>query len=268
MAERKQLDFFLLRYMPNAVRGEFVNIALIMIEVNPVGFADVRFIPDWKTVERVDPDVDIEMLQTMERYIRGQMRDPGSRQVLLRKMEDSFSNLIQLSPRSICVTEEPAKEIEALTALYFRTVHPPSLRAPSARSRIWQEMRTAFEQEGILGAVMTDIAMEQYTMPGDPLRLDFGYYAKTHLKFLQAVSLKGNLGQANYFASRSRELVNAISLKTGAAALLMAVVDDDLDRKNDEIAFALKSMTDNGVQLSVVTEMPNIARQARVELGL
>ena len=32
MSERRQLEFFLLRYVPNAVRQEFVNIGVLMVE--------------------------------------------------------------------------------------------------------------------------------------------------------------------------------------------------------------------------------------------
>ncbi len=32
MAEKRQLEFFLLRYVPNVAREEFVNIGLVMTE--------------------------------------------------------------------------------------------------------------------------------------------------------------------------------------------------------------------------------------------
>ena len=47
MAERKQLEFFLLRYVPDAVKDEFVNIGVVMVETGAKdgGFAEVRFTP-------------------------------------------------------------------------------------------------------------------------------------------------------------------------------------------------------------------------------
>ncbi len=52
MADLRQLEFFLLRYVPDAVKDEFVNIGLVMIEAgaNGDGFADVRFTRDWRRV--------------------------------------------------------------------------------------------------------------------------------------------------------------------------------------------------------------------------
>ena len=50
MADLRQLEFFLLRYVPDAVKDEFVNIGVVMLEpgANGAGFADVRFTRDWR----------------------------------------------------------------------------------------------------------------------------------------------------------------------------------------------------------------------------
>ncbi|MGH9528879.1 MAG: DUF3037 domain-containing protein, partial [Terriglobales bacterium] len=133
MAELKQLELFLLRYVPIAVRDEFVNIGLILMEASHAGFAEIRFTPDWRAAERLDPQIDIEMLQAIAHYAERQFQDPGTRELFLRKMADSFSNVIQLSPISACLTEDPAKEIEALASFYFKNIHQPSQRVPSGR---------------------------------------------------------------------------------------------------------------------------------------
>ena len=48
MSERRQVEFFLLRYVPDAVKGEFVNFGLIAIENRPgrSALVDVRFTKD------------------------------------------------------------------------------------------------------------------------------------------------------------------------------------------------------------------------------
>src|SRR5579863_5194427 len=110
MADRRQLEFFLLRYVPDAVKDEFVNIGLVMVEpgANGGGFAEVRFTRDWRRVRCLDPQADVEMLEAMEREIRGQLRQTGDRELLMRRLEDSFSNLIQISPAKGCLAEDPA----------------------------------------------------------------------------------------------------------------------------------------------------------------
>ena len=268
MAELKQLDFYLLRYVPNAVRGEFVNIGLIMIEASEIGFAEVRFTQDLRPAERLDPQIDIEVMQAIERHIRKQFQEVGTRSIFLKKMEDSFSNLIQLSPKSMVLMEEPAKEIEALASFYFKTVHQPSRSVPSGRSRIWQQMRTAFEQHRVLPSLLTDIPMEKYTESGDPLKLDFAYAVNENLKVFQAVSLKGNLGAANYFGSRARGIVEDLAKKTRTIPLLTAVVDDDWDRENSDVKYAVDTMSKSQIAIAILSDMPKIAELARIELRL
>jgi hypothetical protein len=104
MARRLQLEFFLLRYVPDAVKDEFVNIGVVMVDpgANERGFADVRFTRDWRRVRCLDPQADVEMLEALEREIRGQLATTHDREALLRRLEDSFANVIQLSPVKGC----------------------------------------------------------------------------------------------------------------------------------------------------------------------
>ncbi len=268
MADFKQLEFYLLRYVPIAVRDEFVNIGVILVEPDHAGFGEVRFAPDWRMAERIDPQADIEVLQAMERYARKQFQDPETRALFLRKMEDSFSNLVQLSPMRACLAEDPAREIEALASFYFKSIHPPSQRIPSGRSRIWQEMHTAFEQQGVLRSLRADIAMAQYTQPGDPLKLDFAYTFAEKLKVFQAVSLKGTLNPARYFGSRAAGIVHDLAKHARTTPFLTAVVEDDWERNNPDVEYVLETLINSQVEVSALADMPKIAAQARLDLKL
>lgn len=268
MAELKQLEFYLLRYVPIAVREEFVNIGLILIEADHSGFAEVRFAPDWKAAERIDPQADIEMLQAIKRHALGQFQDPATQALFLRKMEDSFSNVIQVSAMSGCLAEDPAKEMEVLASFYFKTVYQPAQRIPSGRTRIWQQMRAAFQRQEILDHLMTDIAMEKYTEAGDTLKLDFAYRVREELKVFQAVSLIGKLDQAKLFGFRATGIVTNLAKHTGAVPFLTAVVDDDWDRNNSEASFVVNTMKENRIEVAVLADVPKIAERARIELQL
>ena len=69
MSERRQLEFFLLRYVPDAVKDEFINIGLVAIEAEKSGdkFGEVRFTKDWRRVRCLDPQADVEMLAALDR---------------------------------------------------------------------------------------------------------------------------------------------------------------------------------------------------------
>jgi len=70
MASLRQCEFFLLRYVPDVVKGEFVNVGVVLLEQGDGGFTDVRFTRDWRRVRCLDPEVDIELLESYESELR------------------------------------------------------------------------------------------------------------------------------------------------------------------------------------------------------
>src|SRR6476661_6592600 len=96
MDEKIQCRFFILRYAPDAVKNEFINVGLVLLP--PAGGAQVRFTRDWSRVLCLDPEADVEMLQGLEKDLRDQLREMnGDQEVILRRIQDSFSNAIQPS---------------------------------------------------------------------------------------------------------------------------------------------------------------------------
>jgi len=267
MADRRQLEFFLLRYVPDAVKDEFVNIGLVMVEAgaNGGGFADVRFTRDWRRVRCLDPQADVEMLAALEREIRGQLATSHDREVLLRRLEDSFSNVIQISATTGCLAEDPVAEIEAMASMYLEAAKVGGKREVSGRQRILAAMRDAFEQAGV-GKFVLPLPVAPYTKPGDPFQFDFGYRVAGELKLFQAVSLKAGVDAAVLLAARYPRIVPVMSKMTGSAPLLTAVIDDDLDRGQESVQFALSMMEEEKIRIAVVGEMPGIAEVARREL--
>ncbi len=230
MADLRKLEFFLLRYVPDAVKDEFVNVGVVMLEsgANGEGFADVRFTRDWRRVRCLDPQADVEMLEALERDIRGQLGEARDRELLLRKLDDSFSNLIQVSPTKACLAQEPAKEMETLASLYFEGPKRVGRLGSSERQRILRSMRGAFEQAGVWTSLMKDIPVAPYTKPGDPFKFDFGYRVGAEIKLFHAVSLKASVEQAIMLAARYPKIAKGMREANAVLPSLTAVVDDDL----------------------------------------
>ena len=116
MADLKQLEFYVLRYVPYVVRGDFISIGVLLVEPRPngFGFADVAMTSDWRRVQCLDRHVDIEVLRSLEPYIRMQSKHSQEVGMLLHKLGDSFANLIQMSPGNVCLAEDPARELKRL----------------------------------------------------------------------------------------------------------------------------------------------------------
>jgi Protein of unknown function (DUF3037) len=275
MADLKQLEFYVLRYVPYVVREEFVNIGVLLLEprANGFGFADVRMTNDWRRVYCHDRQADIEVLQGVGAYIRMQLQHSEDVDLLPRKLEDSFANLIQISPRKVCLAVEPARELEALSSIYLKDPQMQSLPAP-ARPKSEHAMRLAGIEDALTRAGIWALRKEkvpaaQYTKKnGDRLVFDFGYMLGSEVRFFQAVPLRTNFNQvmAVNIAHHFPKVADCIHAENGTRALLTAVVAGDLDHTNPDIEFALDAFKDNNASVVTVADMPSIADRTRQDL--
>lgn len=266
MAEKRHLEFFVLRYVADAIRQITVPIGIVMHEPNiEGGFGDVRLTRDWRLVRCVDPQADVEMLSAMEAEIRAQLASTNERAALLHRLQDMFSNVIQVSSVAGCLAEDPASEVEAMASMYLEVGRVGGTREESGREKILSGMRDSFKRAGIERLVVP-IPAASYTRPGDPFRFDFGYRVGGEIKMFHAVSLKASVDAAIMLAGRYPKIAPVMSAKTEAALALTAVIDDDLDRGQDRIQFALSMMEEEKIRIAVAAEMPMIAEVARKEL--
>ncbi len=269
MAEKRQVEFFLLRYVPHAVRQEFVNIGVLMVEPGENGavLADVRFAKDWRRVRCMDPQADVDVIEALLKEIRGEVGQVRDRAMLLRRMEDSFSGVIQLSGPMEVMTLAPAAEMEAMASMFVDETKVAATRVLTGRQRILSGMREAWEQAGV-GRLVTSVPAAPYTKPGDPFEFDFGYRVGSEMKLFHAVSLKAGVEGAVTLAARYPKIEPVMEKVIGARPSLTAVVDDTLESGRDEIQFALSMMEEERIRVAKVAEMPAIAEQARLELGV
>ncbi len=269
MAEKRQLEFFLLRYVPDAVKDEFVNIGVVMVEAATNGdrvFAQARFTRDWRRVRCLDPGADVEMLEALEREIVEGLHTGGDARTLIARLEDSYSNLVQVSPAKGCLAEDPAKELEVLAGIYLEAAIAPGTREASGRQRIFRRMQEAFQQAGVWDMMRKQIAVAAYTHKGDPLKIDCGYRPNGEVKLFHAVSLGTDIDVAKVLAFSFPRIVEGIAREEQATTSLTAVVEDRLDRASDEIGFALAVLEQSGIGVAAVSEMGLVAERARVEL--
>jgi hypothetical protein len=268
MAERRQLEFFLLRYVPDAVKGEFVNFGLMAIEngANGAQLIDVRFAKDWGRVLCLDPQADVDMLLALQKEIGQEVGRAKDQVALLKKMEDSFSGLVQVSEVMPALTERAAvDEIDDVARMLLETPKLRRVREPAGRQKILETMRDDFQRVGVL-ALLNAVPAEPYTKPGDPFEFDFGYRFRGEIKLFHAVSMRASIDAAVTLAARYPKIMPTMAQITGAAPMLTAVVEDELDRGKSEIGFALEMMEEGRIRVARSGEMAEIAEIAKVEL--
>jgi hypothetical protein len=274
MADRRKLEFFLLRYVPDVAREEFVNIGLVMTESggDGGGFAGVHFTADWRRARCLDPNVDVEMLETLGREMERRLNDVQQRALLLHEMMDSYSTSIQLSPIWQCVAEDPAKELKDLA---HKLVEMPTIWTPErqtetkkvGRKWIHDGMSDAFRSAGVLGFLSTDVAASTYTNPADDFVFDFAYPLGDQLKIFHAVSLAAVGTETRMFPLRVAKIVPRMKERDKVSPRITAVVEDRFDEEDKAVKSILAFMADEQIQLERLREMPEIARVARRELG-
>jgi len=280
MPELKQCEVYLLRYLPDAVKDEFVNLGVVLLESGEGDnlFTDVRFTRDWRRVRCLDPEVDVELLESFEGEIKRMLqsrateiinyRGPMSRRDwLLRLLEDGLSNALQITPAKAVLTESPVAELGKLAQMYLESTRHER-RTQSGRRVIYAAMREAFEGVGVWALGRRDIALANYGSKGDPLKIDFGYRPNGVIKMFQAVSLETDVDAAKVLAFSYQALREGLRRAESASSELTAVVEDGLNRGDDVIGFALATLAASEIRVAAVSEMPGLAERARVEMGI
>jgi hypothetical protein len=276
--DRLQCEFLLVRYVPDPVKNEFVNIGVILREaaLAETPQVTVRFTKDWARVRCVDPDADIEMLEAMETEMRRRLldRDPGATP-FIRIMEDSFSHQLQITGPKACLAENIAAGMEELMRLYVEPRKNKTRQALGGRQAIASSMRTHFEHARVWDLMRRRIDASAYTRPGDSLKIDCGYRPNGTIRMFHAVSLATDVELAKVLA------FSAPSLRTGVARLenaeleLTAIVEP-LRNGNGEVAgsedyveqyrFGVETMEAQQIRVLTVSDLGRVAETAKREL--
>jgi hypothetical protein len=267
MRERRQCEFFLLRYVPDAVKDEFVNVGVVLFESDG-SWADVRFTRDWKRVRCLDPEADVEMLEGLEREIKERMLEgAGSQQWLLQRMQDTFSNAIRLTPTKAVLADSPQEEIGRLAEMYLER-GKKAAHSSSGRMQIFQTMRGEFARQGVWGLMRHHIAASEYTHRGDPLKIDAAYRPNGTVHMYHALSLETDVNAAKVLAFSFPGLREGVLRAEQAETLLTAIVESELEPDDDASMFALQTLSNSGIMVATTAELPRIAASVRQQMGL
>jgi hypothetical protein len=278
MADLKQCEFFLLRYVPDVVKGEFVNVGVVLLESGDGGFTDVRFTRDWRRARCLDPELDIELLESYEselrRLLQSQVpeiinyRGPMSRREwLLALMQQSFSGALDLAPMTAVLTDSPPAELGKLAQAYLESA-ARGRRVPAGRRVIFNTMREAFEHAGVWELMLKNIEVARYTRQGDPLKIDCGYRSNGVIHLFHALSLATDVDSAKVLAFSYSDLREGLNAAEHAMSDMTAITEDGLNLHDEGVAFALATLQNSDIAVARVSQMPEIAEQARTELKL
>lgn len=284
-SERIQCEFFLVRYVPDAVKNEFVNIGVVLREAGRPETARVHFTRDWARVRCVDPEADTGMLEALEYEVRERLSSGATETALMMKaLEESFSNMLQITEPKACLADSIPAEIEQLSRMYIENRKQRDSRRASGRQAISTSIRRQFEAVGVWNVMRKRIQAAMYTQPGDPLRIDCGYRPNGVIRMFHAVSLEGDLEAAKVLAFSAPQIAQGVNRVENATLELTAIVEPLrglLGNDSEEILasgaekdrvelyrFGVETMERNQIRVMTVADLPRIAERAREELRM
>jgi hypothetical protein len=276
LAERVQCEFFLIRYVPDVVKGEFANIGVLLREAGRDDSAVVRFTRDWSRVKCMDPDVDVGLLEALEGEIGARLRVAGDNapgiKPVMEILEDTLANSVQMTEVKACLAESLPAEIEQLMKMYVEPLKVKTERKRTGRAAIAGAMRTEFERAGVWGLMRKKIAASLYTRAGDPMKIDCGYRPNGVIRMFQAVSLEGDVEAAKGLAYSAPQLMEGVQRVEAARLELTAIVEplrlvsDTEDEAMERYRFGVEAMERQEIRVVTVNDLARVAETARMEL--
>jgi hypothetical protein len=274
--ERRACEFRLLRYVPDAVRNEYVHIGVILRERagdGGAGRTEVRFTRDWRRVRCLDPDADTALLEAMESELKQRLAgEPEGK--LMRILEESLSLNVQMTETKAYLAESVPAGVEELMRMY---VDPPARERTqrlSGRAGIQTRMRSEFERAGVWDLMRKRIAASDYTRPGDPLRIDCGYRPNGVVKMFHAVSLDPGLEMAKVLAFSAAALRAGVERVERAGLELTAIIEPAArlgatEEEPERLAmyrFGVETMEEHSIRVLTTADLGRVAETARREL--
>ncbi len=276
-SQRRACEFHLLRYVPDAVRNEYVHIGVILresaAEGEPRRAAEVRFTRDWRRVRCLDPEADTALLEGMESELRRRFQaEPDGN--LMRLLAESLSLSVQMTEPKAYLAESLPAGMEELMQMYVEP--PPRERVPrlSGRAAIQARMRAEFERAGVWELMRKRIAASEYTRPGDPLRIDVGYRPNGLIRMFHAVSLEPGVEMAKVLAFSAAGLRAGVERVENAQLELTAVIEPaarlgatvEEPERLEMYRFGVETMEEHQIRVLTTSDLGRVAETARREL--
>jgi hypothetical protein len=262
----KPCAYHVIRYMPNLVRDEWVNIGVLLFDPSS-GRMLRRLVEEpseFARVRRLHPAADESLLRGLPEELDAQLAVPqGGTAEQLARLEQTLSNAVQLSSRKGLLAEDFEAELDRL---YREHVEPPRYRRDfedlSTRNAIRTRANQVFRSAGIWTRLERRVNVAEFTFEGDPLRVDYAYRRNGTRGFVQALALGRDPGQAKVLAFTAE----AIRAKVPKTDFLAVTEAEPRPRENPRHRFVTGLLAERGVQVVPLTRLMDWAQKMRPAL--
>jgi hypothetical protein len=262
-ATDRTLAYRVLRYAPNLVRDEWVNIGVLVFDPES-GDRRMRLIEEpqeYARVRRLHPQVDEGVL----RWLRDDLEDrfTTAKQLfstdvnaegngharlewmkLLGKWDETLSLVLQLAPQRGVYAEDLDAETERLYADHVALQSGAArVGAPGSRASIRSYCTQVFKQARVWERLQKSLPAAEFTFSGDPMRIDYGYRRNGTRGFVQTLSVSRAPGDVKSLAYTVERIRNKV-----ASSEFTAVTDVHLLAENERHQFVRETLRDAGVE--------------------
>jgi hypothetical protein len=267
--EGKQADsgerafvYRVLRYAPDPVRDEWVNIGVLVFD--PGGERRLRLIEEpeeFARVRRLYPTVDESVLRLLRNNLEDRLANasqlfPGNGEAhgggngrpdwlkLLGKWDETLSLLLQLAPKKGVYASDIDAETERLYADHVAPKRGGArVGAPGSRGMIRSYCAQVLRQARLWDRMQKGVRAEEFTFPGDPMRIDYGYRRNGTRGFVQTLSVTRAPGDVKALAYTVERIRGKLS-----SSEFTAVTDVHLIAENERHRFVQDTLRDVRVE--------------------
>jgi hypothetical protein len=256
LLREKACAYRILRYTPNLVRDEWVNIGVLLYDPGS-GERRLRLIEEqeeYNRVRRLHPQADETLLRALRDDLEDRFQSASANgsnggsahwQQLLGKWDDTLSNALQLAPQKGVLAADLDAELERLYADHVAMQRAPGrLGAPGSRAQMRSYCSQVFRQARLWDRIEKSVRASEFTFPGDPMRLDYGYRRNGTRGFVHSLSVTRAPADAKLFAYTAQHITAKARLKTEFAA----VTDVALNAENDRHRFVRDTLREAGIE--------------------
>jgi hypothetical protein len=260
-SELNTFAYHIVRYTPNLIRDEWVNIGVVAYDPAQPRFR-VRLIEDeseFSRLRRLHPTSDEAALRGLSSLFESTLSDHrGELSLWINKLEQMLSNTVQFSPQKGLRAADLDSEIDRL--FHDQVAAPRSRAAVSgSRSMIRSAATQVFRTTGLLSKLSRGIHLDDYTFPGDPLHLDYAYRRNGTRGFIQSLALTREPAQAKVLAYTA-DAIRAKIQKTEFVAITETELQPEENKRHQFISGLFK---EKEISLVPLSRLPVWAHQLR-----
>jgi len=264
----KECSLFLIQYVPDLARGEFLNIG-DRKSTPREQYLGCLFTDDLRRIKRFHPQADLDFLSELQQDFEQQIDEhTQDLEDFIRNMQSSFSTLIHLAPPKVCLLRDPQAELRS----FFERYVGPRAGGPEptdTRLRIKQRLTSALVRANVWGRLEKRVPAFPWTHPGDRFTFDYSYRPPVaegkpngHVKFIHALSLKRDTELAKILVYTLERV------RRKEPAQLTAVIEGLASQGDQAAALCQRILEEGSTTLQPLAGVDEFAENVRRELAL